>query len=107
MKEIRPLTWLQLVLLFGIPTFLNEIACGFGIPLLYEKAGLPIEICYFLCVGLLVLVPMFFGALWLCSRDAGSFKLPVLFDRMRIKKLSLADTWWTIGGFVFLSLTYS
>ena len=105
MNFIKPVTWLQLVLLFGIPTLLNELACGAAIPLLYRYSGLPIEICYFLSVGLLVLVPMFFAALWLSGKEAGSFKLSMLFERMRIKKLSAGDTIWTIGGFIFLSLT--
>jgi membrane protease YdiL (CAAX protease family) len=105
MEKIKPLTWPQLILLFGIPALLNEIACGAAIPLLYENSGMPIEICYFLSVGLIVLVPMFFGALWLSGKDTGSYKLSVILERMRIRKLSLADTWWTIGGFIFLSLT--
>ncbi len=105
MKQIKPLTWPQLLLLFGIPSLLNEIACAVAIPMLYNNTILPIEICYFLSVGLLVLVPMFFGALWLSGKDTGSYKLSMLLERMRIKKLSQADTWWTIGGFIFLSFT--
>ncbi len=105
MKQIKPLTWSLLVLLFGIPALLNEIACAVAIPFLYNNTSLPIEICYFLSVGLLVLVPMFFGALWLSAKDTGSYKISALFERMRIRKLSLTDTMWTIGGFIFLSLT--
>ena len=105
MKQIKPLTWSRLVLLFGIPALLNEIACAAAIPFLHNNTSLPIEICYFLSVGLLVLVPMFFGALWLSGKDTGSYKLSVLLERMRIRKLSAPDVMWTIGGFVFLSLT--
>jgi membrane protease YdiL (CAAX protease family) len=105
MQKLKPLTWTGLILLFGIPTILNAIACQIAIPFLYNNTDLPIEICYFLSVGLLVLVPMFFGAILLSGREAGSFKAAALFERMRIKKLNRVDIIWTVGGFVFLSLT--
>lgn len=105
MQKLKPLTWTGLILLFGIPTILNAIACQIAIPFLYNNTDLPIEICYFLSVGILVLIPMFLGAIWLSGREAGSFSPGSLFERMRIKKLNRVDAIWTVSGFVFLSLT--
>lgn len=103
MTDIKPLKWAELILLFGIPTILNAVACKIMIPLLFNNTALSIEICYFLSVGLIVLVPMFFGAIWLSSGEIGSLKLRLILDRMRIKKLNGGDIIWTVTGFVFLS----
>jgi membrane protease YdiL (CAAX protease family) len=100
----KPLKWSELILLFGIPAILNLIACRAAIPLLDDAQIFPIEITYFICVGLIVLVPIFFGAIYLTKKEIKSGKLRDIFHRMRIKKLSKTDTLWTIGGFIALSL---
>jgi len=89
--------------LFGIPTILNFIACRIAIPFLNAQKIFPIEVAYFLSVGLLVLVPMFFGAIFLTSRELKSKHIKEIFERMRIKKLSKMDILWTVLGFIFLS----
>ena len=103
MNTINPLRWFDLVWLFGLPTILNTLACQFAIPYLDSKEILPIEVSYFLSVGLLVLAPMFFWALYLSGKDIGSFNLHDILDRMRIKKISGIDWLWTIGTFIALS----
>ncbi len=103
MNKITPLSWPQVILLFGIPTALNFIACKVAIPLLDSQNFFPIEVTYFLCVGILVLVPMFFGAIYLTAKEVKSTKAKVIFARMRIKKLSKLDLLWAIGGFIILS----
>ncbi len=105
MNIVKKMTWLDLILLFGIPTILNYIATQIAIPYLDNLQILPIEVTYFLSVGLLVLVPMFFGAIYLCGKDSGSYRIKDLFSRMRIKKLSGMDIIWTVGTFIFLVLT--
>lgn len=102
-KNILPLKWKELILLFGIPTILNFIACRIAIPFIDSKNIFPIEITYFLSVGLIVLAPMFFGALYLSSKEINSNKLSDILLRMRIKKLSRVDWFWTVGGFIALS----
>jgi membrane protease YdiL (CAAX protease family) len=104
LNQIKSLKWGELILLFGVPTILNYVACRIAIPFLDQQHIFPIEVTYFLCVGLLVLVPMFFGALYMASVEINSTKLKDIFQRMRIKKLSRTDFIWTIGGFIFLSL---
>jgi membrane protease YdiL (CAAX protease family) len=105
MSQLKKTTWIELLLLFGIPTILNYLASQIVIPFIDGQHILPIEITYFLSVGLLVLVPMFFGALYLSGQDIGSCKLKDLFVRMRIKKISVKDLIWTICTFVFLVST--
>ncbi len=105
MKELKKTKWLDLILLFGIPTILNYFASQIVIPIINRQQILPIEITYFLSVGIIVLMPMFFGALYLCGRDVGSYKLRDLLTRMRIKKLSPSDLLWTISTFLLLVVT--
>lgn len=105
MQKLKAATWFDLVWLFGLPTILNYLASQIAIPYLESKDVLPIEVAYFLSVGLLVLVPMFFGAIYLSGRDSGSYKVKDLLARMRIKKLSGMDLVWTVGTFIFLVLT--
>ena len=103
--NVKPLSWLQLLLLFGIPTALNLIACRVLIPYLNRSIeSLPVEIIYFLSVGLVVLIPMFFGSIYLCSKEINSKKIRDILSRMRIRKLSLKDLFWTVSGFIILSL---
>ena len=87
MQQLKAATWFDLVWLFGLPTILNYLASQIAIPYLESKDVLPIEVAYFLSVGLLVLVPMFFGAIYLSGQDSGSYKVKDLLARMRIKKL--------------------
>ena len=100
---MKPLRWFDLVWLFGIPTVLNAVACLWAIPFLDSKGIFPIEVTYFLSVGLLVLAPMFFGALYLSGREIGSFRLKDLLARMRVKTMSGGDWAWAVGTFVSLS----
>jgi membrane protease YdiL (CAAX protease family) len=102
---LRPLRWLHLVWLFGLPALLNAVACQLAIPYLDAGWSIPVEASYFLSVGLLVLAPMFFMALYLSGKDIGSFTLTDILARMRVKGLSGADWLWTIGAFVTLSFT--
>ena len=104
MTKLSPLKWFELLLLFGIPTVFNFIACRLFIPLLSATPVFPIEVNYFRSVGGFVLMPMFFAAICLSRREAGSYKLSPLLARMRVKNLSLADTFWTIATFLLLVL---
>ncbi len=104
MKNLKSLTWFELIWLFGIPALLNFIACQIAIPTIDKLKIFPIEITYFLSVGLIVLAPMFFWAIYLSGKEIGSFKFKDLLSRMRIKKLSGTDWIWTIISFVALSL---
>lgn len=104
MNNIKPLKWIYLLLLFGVPTLLNFIACNIAIPFLDAQSVFPIEVSYFISVGVIVLVPMFFGAIYLTSKEIKSYKVRDIFSRMRIKSLSRKDMLWTVGGFIFLSL---
>lgn len=104
MTNIKPLKWIDFLWLFGIPTLLNYIGCQVAIPYMEKITDLPIEIIYFLCVGGLVLFPMFIWAIYLTGNEIGSYKLKSILERMRIKKMTKQDWIWTVMAFVLLSL---
>jgi len=101
---LRPLRPWDLVWLFGIPTALNTVACKVAIPALDARKFFPIEVTYFLCVGLLVLAPMFVWALYLTAREVGSWRMSALLERMRVRPIHGVDWVWTVGTFVALSM---
>ena len=103
MARVAPLRPLELAWLFGVPTALNGVACRLAIPALDGRGALPIEVVYFLCVGGLVLAPMFFGAIYLTGRELASFRPVDILARMRIRRIRGADWLWTIATFVILS----
>jgi membrane protease YdiL (CAAX protease family) len=100
---VKPLRPVDLAWLFGVPTVLNAVACKVAIPRIDAWGVFPIEVTYFLSVGLLVLVPMFFWALLLSAREVGSFRMPDILERMRVKRIKGWDWLWTVAIFVALS----
>jgi membrane protease YdiL (CAAX protease family) len=104
MTEIKRLSWSGLFILFAWPAILNLIACRIAIPLLDSQDLFPIEFTYFICVGLLVLVPMFFAAIAMSLKETDTRDIKTMLTRMRIKKLTSRDVLWTCGTFIFLVL---
>jgi membrane protease YdiL (CAAX protease family) len=99
MKPLRPV---ELGWLFGVPTVLNTFACRVAIPAVDGWGALPIEVTYFLCVGVLVLVPMFVWAIYLSGREIGSFRMRDILVRMRVHRIRGRDWLWTASTFVAL-----
>ena len=87
-KCLKPLRSLDLAWLFGAPTALNAFACKVAIPLVDAWNIFPIEVTYFACVGVLVLVPMFFWALHLTAREIASSRMRDILARMRSARSS-------------------
>ncbi len=56
------------------------------------------------CGAALFLYRCLYAAWLLSGKEAGSVKPRAVLSRMRLKKLSRADTVWTLAGFVLLSL---
>lgn len=101
---VTPLRPVDLAWLFGVPTVLNALACRVAIPRLEAWTGLPIEVIYFLSVGLIVLAPMFVFALLVSAHEVRSSRLRDLLSRMRVRRIQGRDWLWTVGMFVALSM---
>lgn len=72
MNKLKKITWFDIVILFGVPTILNYIATHIAMPNADNLYIMPIEVTYFLSVGLIVLAPMFFGAIYLSGKNCSS-----------------------------------
>ncbi len=101
MKPLRPT---ELAWLFGVPTVLNTFACKVAIPAVDAWEVFPIEVTYFLCVGVLVLAPMFAWSLHLSAREIGSLRARDVLERMRVRRIEGQDWLWTVGTFVALTM---
>jgi membrane protease YdiL (CAAX protease family) len=101
--SLEPLRPTELLWLFGAPTVLNAVASRIAIPALDGLEILPIEVTYFLCVGLLVLAPMFVWAIYLTARELSSYRPGDLLARMRVHRLRGVEWAWTVVTFVALS----
>ncbi|GMV05516.1 MAG: hypothetical protein AMXMBFR53_17940 [Gemmatimonadota bacterium] len=105
MAELKPVGPWELVALFAVPTALNAVACWVAIPALDATGALPIEVTYFLSVGLLVLVPMFFLALHMAADESASRRVGPVLARLRVRPLRGEDWAWTVLTFLALALT--
>lgn len=104
MNQLKPFRWTDYFFFYGIPFLLNYIACRVAIPFFENNSSLPIEVIYFISVGGIALIPMFFGALYFAGKEAQSYKPKDLLNRMRVFKLSKRDWGWTVATFVLLGL---
>lgn len=102
--ELKPMRPLELGWLFGIPTGLNVLACKVAIPRLDSLGIMPMEVSYFLSVGLLVLVPMFVGGVLLSANETESPRIRDILARMRVRRIQGWDYWWTLVTFLGLTL---
>ena len=102
MKTLKALEWYDYFFLCGLPTLLIFIACKMLIPFFEINSTLPIEIIYFICVGGIALIPMFFIAIFLSKNESTSNNIKAVFHRMRINKLSRKDWVYTIASFIIL-----
>jgi membrane protease YdiL (CAAX protease family) len=100
---LKPLRLVELLGLVGAATALNAVACRIAIPALDALGLFPIEVSYFACVGLLVLVPMFAWALHLSRKEAFPTGTPGILARMRIKPIRGREWLWTLGTFLALA----
>ncbi len=74
-----------------------------AVPALDARNVLPTQVTYFLCVSLIVLAPMFFGALYMSARESASGRVSDVLARMRVRGIGGGDWVWTVGSFVVLS----
>src|SRR4030043_2036786 len=88
------------LLFFGIPTMILYIATHICIPIVQKTTGLSIIICWFICGGLLVFVPMFVASLVFYKREGNEWNFKILLKRFRLDKFSKKDLLISIIGVV-------
>lgn len=100
MNKLKPLSYLELLLVFAIPTLLMYLATNFVIPRLDDFNRFPIEISWFIAGGVFVLGPMFFISLFLVQKGIGSANIQDIFlsGCLKIRYLQLPNS-RKISGF--------
>ncbi len=93
---------IELLLMFGIPGILMYLATKVFIPILDSYHLFPVEISWFICGGLLVLIPILMASLVLTKKEVDSFTLKTLCARMRIKSMIPTDWAYAIGSLVLV-----
>lgn len=92
--KLKPISTINSVLLFGIPSALFLIICRIWIPFLHQSYGLHPALSWFIG-GLMVFFPLFLLTIYLCRKDGFQTK-PEIFSRLRLQKMSSRDWKYTL-----------
>jgi membrane protease YdiL (CAAX protease family) len=104
---MKPMKFGESFIFFGIPTVLLYLATHFCIPALQQATGLPVVVCWFICGGTLVFVPLFVAALVFYRLEGQPWQLAAILTRFRLNKFSWRDLAWSLAGVVVIgALTY-
>jgi membrane protease YdiL (CAAX protease family) len=90
--------WRESILLFAIPTVVLYIATHLCIPILYRATNLPLVVCWYVCGGVLVFIPLFVAALIFYRKENNPWRLKVMLERFRMDRFSVKDLLISIGG---------
>jgi len=103
--ELKTMKVRQSIFMFGIPSAYFILITNKLIPYLTQETGMHAALSWFLG-GYLVFVPLFLLTLILYRREGNEWSIPLLLQRLRIKRLSKNDWKWAIASaFVILALT--
>jgi len=92
---------------FGIPTLLLYIATHVCIPFVNRLTGLPLVVCWYICGGTLVFLPIFTAALYFYKRDGYSGAFKIFWTRFRLNDFSFKAFIISILSIVIIgTLTY-
>ena len=87
--KIKPVSTLQTILLFGIPSVIFVVICRLLIPELNQNYGLHPAISWFIG-GFMVFLPLFFMTFYLVRKDGFRTKGEI-YSRLRLRKMSSRD----------------
>jgi membrane protease YdiL (CAAX protease family) len=92
---------------FGVPTLLLFFATYLCIPLLHRLTGLLPVVCWYICGGTLVFLPIFIAAFYFYKRDGYPWQFKTLWIRFRLNNFSFKVFAISILSIVIISaLTY-
>ena len=101
---IKPLEFFPSILYFGIPTLLLYIATDYCIPWLKQWSTLPQVVCWHICGGLLVFLPLFIAALVFYRVEGNPWHISAVLKRFRLDKLNRNTLIITVIGIISIGL---
>ncbi|HBV88296.1 MAG TPA: CPBP family intramembrane metalloprotease [Desulfosporosinus sp.] len=102
--EMRKMTIWESILLFSIPSAYFIIITNNLIPYLVKDLNLHPALGWFIG-GYIVFVPLFILALIFYRREGNEFRIRLILDRLRIKRLSKNDWKWTITSSIVILIS--
>jgi len=102
-QSVPPLPLWGSALLFGLPTLLMWAATRYAVPLLRERLEGPDILCWFVAGGS-VFFCLFAAAFAAIRLEGGGTSLKAFARRFRLRALSRADVFWSIGMLVICGL---
>lgn len=104
MSNIKKLALWKSILFFGIPSLYFFAITNVGIPYLTKNQSLHPALSWFIA-GYLVFVPLFIAAVYSIKHEEKHADLLTLLNRLRIKKLSKQDWYWTVSSAALILIT--
>jgi membrane protease YdiL (CAAX protease family) len=95
---VKPMTVRTTVPYALAPAALLFAAIRIAIPLVRDATGWKPLLCWYLCGGLLVFVPLFIAAFVLVRRETAGGVRPDWIGRFRLSKPSRGTVAWSLGG---------
>lgn len=84
--------------IFGIAAWILFLETHYLIPWLGRHTGLETIICWFLVAGFGMFLPMLMGAYFRLKMEGHSLGQATWENRLRFKKMTHSDWYWSIGG---------
>jgi len=103
-KSIKPMGFFPSLFQFAIPTLLLYGATHFCVPLLEQKSQLPLVVCWYICGGFLVFLPLFLAALLLYHLEGHPWRISTMLQRFRLNKFDSRIFGISIIGTITISL---
>lgn len=104
---MKPMKSLESLIFFGVPTLLLSLATRIGVPALHRATGLPMVVCWYICGGTLVFVPLFVAALVFYRLEGRPWQLNAMLARFRLNRFSWREMAWSLVGVLAIgALTY-
>jgi len=104
LKNIKPLGFFLSLLFFTIPTLLLYMATHFCVPWLATWSQLPRVVCWYICGGALVFLPLFLTALLLYRLEGHPWKISPMLLRFRLNQFNRRIFGISIIGTIVISL---
>jgi membrane protease YdiL (CAAX protease family) len=101
-RNIRPMRFGTSVLFFGLPTIVLFVATHWGVPLLNNKTGIPLVVCWFICGGGLVFFPLTVASFVAFRSEGNSFSSLAIRSRLRLRPMELRDWLWSLCALVLI-----
>lgn len=102
--SLKPMGYKESLILFVVPALLLYIATHWCIPGLHKWSGLPVVVCWFICGGTLVFLPLFIFSFIFYRREGHPWSFRTIRKRFRLDRFSPLTLAITLAGIISIAL---